>query len=108
MIWVCLKYGMLNIKNNVLLINPKDKFSKKIAENESVDLEFVGVLTEKPIIYCYGENDDLNQLDLKKALYEFPKRMLILIYPILPKTNIQEWISCDFNKAVDLVFNTLK
>ena len=94
-----------------ILINPKDiNLVKKIAENESVDLEFVGVLTEKPIIYCYGENHDLPiQLDLKKALYEFPKKNVNVNVPrILPKTNIQEAIICGFQKAVDLVFTTLE
>ena len=61
-----------------IIINPKDISKvKDIASSENVDLEFVGFVIKDPKIICFDRNYSKLfpvELDLKKALYDYPKK----------------------------------
>lgn len=94
-----------------ILIHPKDaKLVKKIAENENVSLEFVGLLTNEKKIYCYDGKSFPIKLDLEKALYNFPKTDVKLTIPD-KKVNDQLShvdINLSITEVVDLVLTTLE
>jgi len=100
-----------------ILIHPRSiNTIKEIAKRENVSLEFVGVLTDNPDIYCYDKNEPNLfpiKLDLEKALYKFPKRNIYIHTDTnTVETNtvetIYNWSILNFKESVEKVLTTLE
>lgn len=95
-----------------ILIHPKNiGLVKEIASRECVDLEFVGFLTKTSYINCYDSSSESMpypiQLNLDKALYNFPKKNVEIKIPNEKMFNNENQYHIDFTQASQMVLDTL-